>query len=331
MTSFDEQLATPIRIETGQTICEPGCYAIDIEQYHGQCCAGFSVSSSGLRLLEHKSPLHFWSQYIDPDREEDQKKPFFSIGQAAHTLFLGEQGFHEKFAIRPETYINAKGEEKPWNNNASACKDWNADQEEAGLYIITPSQLEDIKGMARMLARDPMIRQHGLLSGHIERSLIWQDRETGIWLKARPDVIPPIENTIVDLKTIGTSASDDDCQRAIGAHGYHMQLALVNMGMEAIFGRTVEEFILLFVETSAPYAYNLKPVDQRAIFLGECQIRRALRTLADCMERDHWPTYKGSGNHAYLPGWTQKTLEADLEGGLLPDVQTPITYGVAAE
>lgn len=317
----------------GSFISDPGIYTdLPIEIYHTQICESFSVSSSGLRLLEEKSPLHFWSKYIDPDREEEEKKPFFSIGQAAHILFLGERGFNEKFAVRPETYINAKGEEKPWNNNANVCKDWNADQEDAGLYIITPSQLEDIKGMARMLGKEPMIKQHGLLSGFIERSLIWKDKETGIWLKARPDVIPPIENTIVDLKTIGTSASDDDCQRAIGAHGYHMQLALVSMGMKELFKREIEESILLFVETNAPYAYNLKPVDQRAIYLGECQIRRALRTLADCLERDHWPTYSGSGNHAYLPGWTQKTLEADLDGGLLPDVQTPTPiYGVAAE
>ena len=322
MTSFDEQLSNPIKIEVGQKIDRAGCFDMDIELYHTQCCEGFSVSSSGLRLLEEKSPLHFWAKYIDPDREEEEQKTHFNLGQACHTLFLGDGSFFNTFAVRPAEFDS-------WRTKAA--KQWKEDMEGLGKYVLIPAELQKIEGMARMLGKEPMIKQHGLLSGFIERSLIWKDKETGIWLKARPDVIPPIENTIVDLKTIGTSASDDDCQKAIGGRCYHMQLALVNMGMEALFGRTIEEFILLFVETNAPYAYNLKPVDQRAIFLGECQIRRALRTLADCLERDHWPTYKGSGNHAFLPGWTQKTLEADLDGGLLPDVQNPITYGVAAE
>lgn len=320
--SFEEQLANPIKIEESQKIREPGCFDLDIADYHSQICEGFSVSSSGLRLLEDRSPLHFWAEYVDPDRSEPEQKTHFNLGSAVHTLFLGESGFYEKFAVRPDEF-------KDWRTKAS--KEWKADMEEQGKSVLIASELEKIEAMARMLAREPMIRDHGLLSGHIERSLIWQDRETGIWLKARPDVIPPIEKTIVDLKTIGTSASDEDCQRAIGSHGYHMQLALVNMGMEAIFGRTIEEFILLFVETSKPHAYNIKPVDDRAIYFGECQIRRALRTLADCLERDHWPTYAGNGNHAYLPGWTQKTLEQELEGGLLPDVMNPTPMMEAAE
>ena len=331
MTLFDEQLASPIKIEEGQKVDKAGIFEIDISDYHSQCTDGFSVSSSGLRLLEEKSPLHFWAEHVDPDREEPEQKKHFNLGQAVHTLFLGERGFYEKFVIQPETYLASDGKDKKWNNNANACKDWNADQAGAGLAILTKGQLEAIEGMARMLGREPMIKEHGLLSGFIERSLIWKDRETGIWLKARPDVIPPIEKTIVDLKTIGTSASDDDCSKSLGARGYYMQLALVNMGMEALLGRTIEEFILLFVETSKPYAYNIKPIDQRAIYLGECQIRRALRTLAGCLERDHWPTYKGNGHHAYLPGWTQKVLEQDLEGGLLPDVMNPTPIMEAAE
>ncbi|MCT4654265.1 MAG: PD-(D/E)XK nuclease-like domain-containing protein [Cohaesibacter sp.] len=315
-------LEHPHRLQKGEKVNQNGIFALPIEDYHTQICDGHSVSSSGLRLITSKSPLHYWAEYLDPQREEQDQKSHFNLGQAVHTLFLGEEGFDEKFAIRPDEFDS-------WRSKAS--KEWKADMEEQGKFVLLPSDLEKIEGMARALAKDPLIRQHGLLAGSIERSLIWQDRETGIWLKARPDVIPAVDKTIVDLKTAGRGATDEACQRAIHEHGYHMQLALVGMGMRACLGREIEDFILLFVETSKPYAYNIKPIDQRAIYLGECQIRHALRTLAECLEADHWPTYAGNGNTAYLPGYAQNRLEQDLEGGLLPDVMNPTPYMEAAE
>lgn len=317
-------LENPYQLQEGEKVSRNGVFDLEIADYHRQICEGHSVSSSGLRQIINKSPLHYWAEYIDPERDPFETSESLILGQATHHLFLGEKHFDKHFVVRPDTYFHLKeNKKKPWSNNANFCRAWNKDQEEAGLYILTSNQLKRIEGMARVLSNEPLIREQGLLSGAIERSLIWKDRETGIWLKARPDVIPAVEKVIVDLKTAGRSATDNFCQRAIYDHGYHIQLALVDMGMRACLGRDVEEFILLFVETTKPYAYNIKPVDSRAIYLGLCQIRHGLRTLAECLSKDQWPTYSGSTFTAHLPGYAEARLEQDLEAGLLPDIHNP--------
>lgn len=296
---------------TGDKITEPGCYLMPIEAYHSDCCAGPSVSSSGLRLLDQKSPAHYWAgSYLNPDREDDEEENAnFRIGRAAHHLLLGEGGFAEKFCTRPATWDS-------WRTNAA--KEWRAQQQAAGRTVLTDGEIKIIRGMAASLAAHPLI-EGGLLNGEIERSLIWRDKETGVWLKARPDAIP-VDTDIVDLKTTA-DASGRGCRKSIEDNGYHMQLALVGMGMEAIFGRKADEFhyTLVFVEKKPPFAVNVKPVDPNAIWWGRKQLRRAIRRFADCAAKNDWPAYDDDTSTASLSDWYVKRLEAEAQNGMLPD------------
>jgi hypothetical protein len=55
------------------------------------------------------------------------------------------------------------------------------------MTVLLPGQIEIIRGMHASLQAHPLITG-GILDGAIEHSLIWQDEETGIWLKARGDI-----------------------------------------------------------------------------------------------------------------------------------------------
>ena len=86
-------------------ITTPGIYDLPIEVYHSDVTDGPSISSSGLRMIEDKSPLHYWdTSPLNPDREPQQDKPYFSLGRAVHTLILGEDGFATNYAVRPEEF-----------------------------------------------------------------------------------------------------------------------------------------------------------------------------------------------------------------------------------
>lgn len=291
-------------------ISKPGVYEIPIETYHSDCCAGPSISSSGLRTIENESPAHYWAtSYLNPDRKVEAEKPHFSLGRAAHTLLLGESGFREQFAIRPDQFPD-------WRTKAS--QQWRDEMIAAGRTVLTPADIETIRGMASSLAAHPIV-QAGILSGKIEQSIIWQDKETGVWLKARPDALPLDGNLIADLKTT-SNAHPDAVRRSVFDFGYHMQLALVGMGMEAVLDRRPgnDDYALIFVETKSPWAVNVAPIDIAAIDMGRRQLRRAIRRFADCLSKNQWPGYEGETTVS-LPDWLNKRLEREIESGLLPD------------
>lgn len=293
-----------------------GLYAdIPIETYHSNICAGPSISSSGLRKIENESPAHYWCEsYLNPEAEPREISEALVLGSAAHHLLFGEGTLAEKFAVRPAEFDS-------WRTKAS--KEWRAGQQLAGKMVLEEKHLKTIRGMAKSLAAHPLInppnKGQGLLNGIIESSLIWKDKETGVWLKSRPDAIP-LDTEIVDLKT-AADASARGVRSSIADQGYHLQLALVGMGMEAILGRKAEDFhyTLVFVEKTPPFAVNIKPIDPNAIYWGRRELRRAIRTFADCLSKGDWPAYADDMMTASLPEYYTKRLEADDRDGLLPD------------
>ncbi|RWB29626.1 PD-(D/E)XK nuclease-like domain-containing protein [Mesorhizobium sp.] len=305
------------RLWDGKPISEPGIYRkIPMEAYHGQLTVGPSISSSGLREIENRSPLHYWAtSYLNPDRPEDETTPSLDFGRAVHTLLLSEDGFRNDYVTRPETYPDAKtGEFKPWNGNSTVCREWLADQRKAGKTVLLASQVKDIQGMAERLSKNQVAVD--LLRGRIERSIIVKDQKTGAWMKSRPDSIPA-DAIIADLKTCA-DASPVAVSRAIVNYGYLQQMALAITCLEAVGQKQVTEAVLLFVETSYPFAFNIKPLDNGDIHIAMRQNRRALNTFAECLAAGDWPTYPDSTFTWSAPKWWSDRYEKD---STLPEIE----------
>ena len=135
-----------------------------------------------------------------------------------------------------------------------------------------------------MINPEGMVR---LLDGFVEHSLVWRDEVSGIWLKARPDVILEGVDDIADLKTT-SDITDDGIEKAIGASNLHMQAALVRMGWRALFGRDISSFSLVFVESKAPHVCRVATFRPEDMDLGERQLRLALGVFAKCMASGRW-------------------------------------------
>lgn len=289
------------RVYAGGKITEEGVWAsVPMSVYHSDCCAGPSISSSGLRMLTPPNgcPLRYWdNSYLNPNRAPEEDKEHFAIGRAVHTLLLSEDGFRDEYVIRPSEW-------KDWKTGAS--REWRDQQKARGKTVLVPEDLENIEGMANRIAGDQTFRD--LLQGRVERSIIWQDT-TGMWIKSRPDVIPA-DGFLADLKTT-SDASERGCQRSTEQYGYHMQLALAVMGLEAVTKQKVTEHVLLFIETARPWAYNIKPVDNEAIFVGMRQCRAAMNVFAECWAKQEWPTYYGSGGSLSLPKYTVDAVDRE--------------------
>lgn len=300
-------LYSPLPMPAAGKITTPGVYDLSMAVYHGDCCAAPSVSSSGLRTIWSQSPAHyFYGSPYNPMPPESKDRPHFSIGKAAHhLLYLGRQGFDEEFVTRPSEW-------KDWRTKAA--QEWREEQIKAGLTIITDAELEAITGMARSLGAHPLVKA-GVLDGAVERSLIFQDAKTGVWLKSRPDNIPASSGLFADLKTT-VSVADNDLERSLADFGYHCQAALVGMASEAVLGRPMEEFALVWVEKAPPHCVRVTVLTGEDLDRGRQQLRRAIDQFAECIATGEWPGPGGSRRDAEyltLPPWAAKRIDERLE------------------
>lgn len=300
-------LHSPLPMPTSGKISEPGVYALPIEIYHGQPTVGPSISSSGLRTIWAQSPAHYYvDSPLNPKRAPQPDRPAFALGRLAHKLLLeGSDGLSEEFVTRPEQWLD-------WRTKDA--KQWRDDMIAAGKTVITDADLAAVTGMAEALARHPLVEQ-GILDGFVERSLLWKDAQTGVWLKSRPDVVPNASGLFADLKTTA-SVADDDLERSLAGFGYHMQAALVGMASEAVLGRPMEEFALVWVEKAPPHCVRVTVLTGADLDRGRMQLRRAIDQFAQCVAAGIWPGPGGDRQDAEyltLPPWAAKRIDERLE------------------
>lgn len=334
----------------GQQITEPGIYVgIPMQSeydadgkrtrlgYHDfEICDGPSLSSSILRATEQTSMDEVWLKFPgNPDAADQGDKVHFNRGRARHTLFLGEFNFSKEFVIQPETYpvgatypslegvADKDGvEHKKWTAAATWCKAWLKAQKAAKKSVLPADEMESIKGAASRLGAHPEIRDGGILNGLVEHSIFWKDPVTGLWLKARPDVIPTDSAMIVDYKG-ARDVSYRAIEKALDDSGYHQQLALIGEGMREVAGIEITDYVLVFQKWDAPWSINVKPVAGEAVQFGAMQNRRAINRIAEAMKTGIWPGPDDDGVPVNLPKYTRDRLEAQHKGGLLPEPTRP--------
>lgn len=300
----------------GNVITKPGIYKdVPLDLYHSSELFGGvpSISSSGLREIFNRSAAHYWvkSPY-NPDRiEDDDEKKSFTRGRALHHLVGAQRGFKELFVVRPEKLPDI-GERapKPWNGNRIACKEWLKDQKEKGRAVLTPDDVLMLEGMALSLGRHPLVTS---LSGQIEHSYFWRDKETGIWLKWRPDSTPTDSADFVDLKGT-TDVRFYKLMKTVSDFGYNQQGALGRWACAELLGVKMNSFSLFFCEWKPPHSTALMQLKDADLDLGERMNRMALRTFWECWRKKEWPGPADDTPVGYveIPDRTRDEIKARL-------------------
>lgn len=297
---------TNIQRWNGEPIAMPGWYdRVPIEIYHSnRVTAEPSVSSSGLRTMWYKSARHFHAGWpFNPLAQHDgEETAAFVMGRAAHHLFLGEDDFSLKFIQRPEKIAGLA-----WQGNRTECRAFLKQMAAAGRTVLTSDNIVVIRGMAAALAEHPLAMQ--LLQGAVEQTLVAKDPETGIWLRARPDVIPTADGTFADLKTT-PSVVDTDLWRTMRTFGYHMQGALIWQVCE-ILGLPFDGFALVFVEKKHPFCVRIIDMTDFDLNRGRRQNRAMLREMRRCLDSGDWPEPESTGPFS-LPKSEAEYIDAKL-------------------
>lgn len=297
---------------SGKQIGMQGIYSgVPIDRYHsGDICIEPSISSSGLRTIFNESPKHYWAfSPYNPKRYKDDETDALLLGRAAHHLLFGQEKFLKEYAVRPDVL----GGEK-WHSNRTACKIWLQDRAKEGLTVVTAAQIETIKGMAEAMMEEPLVKA-GILNGLIEHSWFWKDKETGVWLKVRPDATPNASLDFADLKTTA-SVLWNDLQRTIRDNAYYQQAALVAEACKEVVGKPMNSFTLVFVEKKPPFCVAIVSLKENDIERGMKANRVAIDTFADCMKSGKWPGPGGGyedARYIELPEWDQKRIDEKIQ------------------
>lgn len=296
-----------LKLAPGAVVDKTGVWDISIERYHEQCCDGPSISSSGLRTIWSDSPAHYWAtSALNPARVAQADNPAFSLGRLAHRVLLeGVVGLERDFAIRPDIWAD-------WRTKDA--QNWRREMTALGKTVITQADIEAVTEMVRSLSAHPLVKA-GILDGDVERSLIFKDHATGIWLKSRPDVIPGSSGDLVDLKTT-SSVATEDLQRSIADFGYHMQAALAGAAMKATMGVDMTSFTFVWVEKAPPYCVRVTTLTPEDLLRGEMQVDAAVATFAECLRKGRWPGPGGDQQDAEflsIPSFRAKSIDERLE------------------
>lgn len=288
-----------------------GAYRIDMKDYHSQdICPGPSVSSSGLRDVENRSPWDFWQFWAhNPAAYVREDTDPMRFGRAAHARLLGDEVFEDHYAISPFDNFRSR-EAKLWRSDMIALKK----------TVVTTDEMIAIGNMAKNLGEMQLIDL--LMEGEREVSHIWQDEVTGLWIKSRMDQTAA-GGEIVDIK-ITHDCSRHAIQRTIRKYGLDMQCALSYEAREIIHNDTPPGAILIFIEAKPPHKVAPTPISPDAIYWARCKNRRAMDAIRRGLDTGDWPyPEREIDTWQYeIPPWEIEKFEQQQRDGMLPNIPT---------
>lgn len=268
-------------------VTEPGLvYDLSDEVYHGDPVPGGSLSSTFARLLTEHVPAKA--------RELRSRKPTAAMefGTIAHRIALGEESL-DAYSVEGLTVIDGDGRTKE-------VKEAKAAAIAAGLSVVGRLEYEQraglydtLAGMVAALDAHP-IAHPMLASGRHEVSAFWQDDATGVWLRARYDVLPePVKGRrliVGDYKTTA-DASERGFTKSSANFGYAQQADLYLRGLRALGIADDPAFVFIAQEKTKPYLVAVHQLDREWMEAGRVLNDRAIRIFAECQTSGEWPGY----------------------------------------
>lgn len=233
-----------------------GMYDIDLTEYLG---IRTHVSSSGLKQIL-RSPAHF-QRYLN---RKEESLPHLDLGTAVHCAILEPERFRREYISLPVGKIDIFHE-----------ADLQLIQGEKQVRFLTENQMAVVEGIVEQLERKPGIR-HLMQTGQAEKSLFWQDPDTGIRCKIRPDMLV-LPDVMLELKTT-FDPSLAVFQRTCQMQMYHLAAVMYREGVAQVTGCRP---LYLFVVASRfpPYSVETFVPDSSLLDKGEGLFREALYKL----------------------------------------------------
>jgi len=234
-----------------------------------------AFGSSDLKAMRIGPPAMVPWKKANPEEQTDATR----LGTAAHCAILEPTQFEARFAHKPDGMTFSTKEGKAWRDDPGRSfmeilthKEW----EKVGA-IVNAFQSKEIAAAALNSA-----------GSNREVSLRWNDPDTGLPLKCRPDFY--VEGGhVYELKITRHAAAQSIAFRAY-TEGWMHQLAhnlagLVENGIKIVGGR------IIAVNPEPPQQFRVYCVEvkQDALSLMHLENERTVAAMAECVEFGVWP------------------------------------------
>lgn len=264
-----------------------------------------ALSNSGLKTLID-CPAKYYYKYLSGEYEY-KEKPSYKLGKACHMYLLeGKEKFKEVYWHNPYSeytkeelfnYVhkkhNAPLEAKKWLKSDLIVFVLEQENIKPGLIHLNRTELNQVVSMAKAIKNHKNANNALSQEGESELSLFWQDEETGVWLKCRPDFLPYDCKNIPDFKTADT-ANPAVFPSNFLKYGYHIQSAMYQMGIKAVCNIDVDNFFFLVQEKEPPYITQIYNPDTTYALWGEKAIYNGINKYLECKEKGIWDTYSNN-------------------------------------
>jgi len=252
---------------------ENGVHSISNNDYH----ASEGISRSQLLTLS-RTPAHYHHKYLNPNYVQPPTPTAFLLGSLVHTMVLEPLLIHNEYAVYPEgTDRRTKAGKEQYEYFISSNQ---------GKEIVSPDMYYQANAMRDSVWNDDTAKAL-VTDAEIEKSIYFQDTNTKIQMKARPDLM--LGSMGIDLKTT-VDGSPRAFQNSASSYGYYHQAAFCHKAMASI-GIEMESFIFICVEKTAPYCVSIHELDAEAIGYGIEMVDDLMLQLKSCIDTDRWPSY----------------------------------------
>lgn len=263
-----------------------------------------AISKSKLDAIA-RSPLHYWSRYLAPERIEPEPTPAMLFGTAVHVAVLEPERFEQEYTQAPTVSRTTKAGKDAWAEAAAG-----------GKILLKQDEWQAVEGIRRSIEDHPAASAVLHSDGQAELSLFSVDPTTGLETKCRIDYLTK-SGWLVDLKTT-QDASIAGFRRSIANFRYHVQAGHYSTVAENAIGCRMSGFLFVAVEKTPPYAIQVFKCSAHLVSSGQVEAAVNLQTLKHAL--DHyptdtpWPSYSQTLQEISLPSW--------MEGPSLPNLQT---------
>lgn len=266
----------------------PGIYYdISNEDYHN----GAGVSKSQLDLIDKCPALFKWNKLAPSDESKVLELDF---GTAAHCLLLEPERFKDVYRKGPEVNRRTKDGREQEQSFFDDCI-------EKGHTPITDDDAFKLNLMRDSAMAHPVANWALTANGVSEASLYWEDKETGVLCRCRPDKIITDHHWIVDVKTTGDM---DRFEKSVYEYRYHVQDSFYSDGYASQF-KVSPTFIFIALSTKincGKYPVRVFILDDEAREIGRTSYKRNLKKFSECLALDDWAGIETIS----LPRWAKE-------------------------
>jgi hypothetical protein len=224
-----------------------------------------AINWSRLKLIG-KSPAHFKFGH-----SEDSGS--FKLGTAAHMAILEPAKFAEEYVV----FEGKVRRGKAWD-------EFEHDMTRAGKSILNQKEYDNTIALRDAILKNPKAAAY-LQGGEAEASMVWKLGE--FTCKGRADYIGP--NALVDIKSTQCASPKDFAWSAV-KYGYAGQAAWYSDGHALSRGKRLP-FVIIAVESSAPYITQVYKIPDSVIEQGREQYLTLLGKLDYCTKNNFWGGY----------------------------------------